>query len=63
MRGVDDVIPYTGDTNPFMCEWREPMGLRGGMKVSNVPIYQELARRIGLQRMGEAIVRLGYGNQ
>jgi beta-lactamase class D len=33
------------------------------MKVSNVPLYQELARRIGLQRMREAIVRLGYGNQ
>ena len=30
------------------------------------PYYEdtrELARRIGLQRMGEAIVRLGYGNQ
>lgn len=39
------------------------MGLRGAMKVSNVPLYQELARRIGLQRMGEAIVRLVYGNQ
>jgi beta-lactamase class D len=63
VRSVDEVIPYTGDANPFMREWLEPMGLRGAMKVSNVPIYQELARRIGLQRMGEAIVRLGYGNQ
>lgn len=60
---VDEVIPYTGDANPFMREWLEPMGLRGAMKVSNVPLYQELARRIGLQRMGAAIVRLGYGNQ
>jgi beta-lactamase class D len=60
---VDEVIPYTGDANPFMREWLEPMGLRGAMKVSNVPLYQELARRIGLQRMGEAIARLGYGNQ
>lgn len=63
VRSVDEVITYTGDANPFMREWLEPMGLRGAMKVSNVPLYQELARRIGLQRMGEAIVRLGYGNQ
>jgi len=39
------------------------MGLCGAMKVSNVPLYQELARRIGLQGMREAIARLGYGNQ
>ena len=63
VRSVDEVIPYIGDANPFMREWLEPMGLRGAMKVSNVPLYQELARRIGLQRMGEAIARLGYGNQ
>jgi len=60
---VDEVIPYTGDANPFMREWLEPMGLRGAMKVSNVPLYQELARRIGLQRMRKAIGRLGYGNE
>ncbi len=46
-----------------MREWLEPMGLRGAMQVSNVPLYQELARRIGLPRMREAVVRLGYGNQ
>lgn len=63
VRSVDEVIPYTGDANPFMREWLQPMGLRGAMKVSNVPLYQELARRIGLQRMGEAIGRLHYGNE
>jgi beta-lactamase class D len=63
VRSVAEVIPYTGDANPFMREWLEPMGLRGAMKVSNVPLYQELARRIGLQRMREALVRLRYGNQ
>lgn len=63
VRSVDELIPYTGDANPFMREWLEPMGLRGGMKVSNVPLYQELARRIGLTRMREAIKRLHYGNE
>ncbi len=62
-QNVDAVIPYTGDANPFMREWLEPMGLRGAMRVSNVPLYQELARRIGLTRMREAIQRLGYGNE
>lgn len=60
---VDALIPYTGDAIPFMREWLEPMGLRGAMTVSNVPLYQELARRIGLQRMREAIGKLDYGNQ
>ncbi|WP_416238078.1 class D beta-lactamase [Synechococcus sp. CCY9201] len=63
VRSVEEVIPYTGDANPFMREWLQPMGLRGAMKVSNVPLYQELARRIGLQRMGDAIGRLHYGNE
>ncbi len=62
VKSVDEVIPYTGDPNPFMREWLEPMGLRGGMRVSNVPLYQELARRIGLEPMREAVGRLHYGN-
>ena len=28
-----------------------------------MPLHPELARRIGMQRMGAAIVRLGCGNQ
>jgi beta-lactamase class D len=63
VQSVDAVIPYTGDANPFMREWLEPMGLRGAMMVSNVPLYQELARRIGLSRMRTAIQRLHYGNE
>ena len=59
---VDELIPYTGDATPLMREWLQPMGLRGAMTVSNVPLYQELARRIGLQRMREAMGRLHYGN-
>jgi beta-lactamase class D len=60
---VDELIPYRGDPNPFMREWHEPMGMRGAIRVSNVPLYQELARRIGLERMQAAIHRLHYGNE
>lgn len=38
------------------------MGLREAIVVSNVPIYQELARRIGLERMQKNISKLNYGN-
>lgn len=38
-------LPTTADANPFMSEWLQPMGLRGAITVTNVPLYQELARR------------------
>jgi beta-lactamase class D len=63
VKSVDETIPYTGDPNPWIREWLQPMGLRGAIRVSNVPIYQELARRIGLVPMEEAVRRLNYGNE
>jgi len=38
------------------------MGLRDAIKISNVPVYQELARRIGLERMRENLAEIPYGN-
>jgi beta-lactamase class D len=60
---VDEVISYTGDANPLMWEWFEPIGLRGAMRLSKVLQYQEIVRRIALVLMRDAIHRLGYGNQ
>jgi len=59
--GVDEVFPYDGKPR-FLKEWEKPMSLRDGIKVSNVPVYQELARRIGLKRMREGVEKLEYGN-
>lgn len=59
---VDEVIPYTGEAEPFIKAWARDMGLRDAMPLSNVPIYQELARRITLPRMQEALQQLHYGN-
>jgi len=59
---VDEVIPYTGDAEPFIKAWARDMGLRDAIALSNVPIYQALARRIGLSRMQEYVTQLGYGN-
>jgi beta-lactamase class D len=59
---VDDVLPYTGPPHPFIEAWAKEMGLREAITLSNVPIYQELARRIGLDRMRAHVARLQYGN-
>lgn len=60
---VDEILPYKGPAEPFIPEWAHDMGLGEAMRISNVPIYQELARRIGLQRMREGLVQLDYGNR
>lgn len=61
VKSVDEVLPYGGKPQRLK-EWERDMGLREAIKVSNVPIYQELARRIGLERMREGVKKLGYGN-
>lgn len=58
---VDDVLPYGGQSQPFAV-WEKDMALREAIPLSNVPIYQELARRIGLERMREYVSKLDYGN-
>ena len=62
VKNVDAVLPYRGDPHPFIPAWAEDMGLRKAIALSNVPIYQELARRIGLDRMRDNVVRMDYGN-
>lgn len=63
VKSVDEPIPYKGGPNPLVKAWAKEMGLREAIVLSNVPIYQELARRISLERMRDNIVRLGYGNK
>ena len=59
---VDEVLPWGGG-KAFLPSWEKDMGLREAIIVSNVPIYQELARRIGLQRMQTLIRLFDYGNR
>jgi len=61
VKDVEEALPYGGKPQPRK-EWERDMGLREAIKVSNVPVYQELARRIGLERMREGVKKLGYGN-
>lgn len=59
---VDEVLPYGGEPQ-FLPQWERDMGLREGISISNVAIYRELARRVGLVRMQEGVNRLDYGNR
>src|SRR5690606_11029929 len=58
---VDKILPYGGAPQPFET-WSRDMSLREAIALSNVPIYQDLARRIGIERMRENLGRIGYGN-
>lgn len=62
VKSIDEVLPYKSDQPPFSKAWEKDMGLREAIAVSNVPIYQELARRIGLDRMRDNVKRIDYGN-
>jgi len=63
VNSVDEALPYKPVPRPFTKAWERDMGLREAIVLSNVPIYQELARRIGFERMQSHIAKLNYGNQ
>lgn len=63
VRDVDEKLPYHSEDPPFTEAWVRDMGLREAIALSNVPIYQELARRIGHDRMQRALQQLSYGSQ
>lgn len=58
---VDELFRYDGQPR-MLDSWERDMGLREAIRVSNVPVYQELARRIGLARMRNQVAALQYGN-
>lgn len=62
VKSVDEILPYGGGPQ-FIKAWENDMGLRQAIVMSNVAIYQELARRIGLERMRESVAKLEYGNK
>ena len=62
VKDENEILPYGGKKQPVK-EWERDMGLRDAIRISNVPIYQEVARRIGLARMQSMLDRLDYGNR
>ncbi|TWP46536.1 class D beta-lactamase [Lentzea tibetensis] len=59
---VDEVIPWDRTPQPFPS-WEHDMSMREAIKISNAGIYQQVARRVGLERMTGWVDRLGYGNE
>jgi len=62
VKDIDEILPYGGGTYKRK-EWERDMNLRDAIRVSHLPIYREVARRIGLARMNEWIAKLHYGNE
>lgn len=58
---VDQVLPYGGGKQAF-ASWERDMPLREAITLSNVPVYQGMARRIGLQKMRDTLAFLDYGS-
>lgn len=59
---TEEVIPYGGKPQPI-ASWEHDMSLRQAIKISNVPVFQTLARRIGVQRYRDWLDLLAYGNR
>ncbi len=57
-----EVFKWDGQKRSFAA-WEKDMTLGQAMQVSAVPVYQELARRIGLDVMQQEVRRVGFGNQ
>jgi len=62
VRDAQEVIPYGGEPQPIKA-WEKDMALGEAIRVSNVAVFQEIARRIGPARMQAGIDQLGYGNK
>lgn len=58
----NEIIPYGGRPQPYPT-WEHDMSMREAIGLSAVPIYQELARRVGIERFRDHLVRLDYGNR
>lgn len=58
----NEVIPFGGRPQRVKA-WERDMSLRDAIVHSNVPVYQEIARRVGLARYQTWLERLDYGNR
>lgn len=51
------------DRNYAVSEWNLEHSLRSGLRVSCVPCFQAIARRVGEERMSAWVEKLDYGNR
>ena len=58
----DPFWKWDGEKRSF-ADWNRDLTLREAFRVSCVPAFQELARKIGPERMQEWLDKIGYGNR
>lgn len=61
VKDAAEILPYGGGSQPVKA-WERDMTIKEAIAVSNVPLYQGIARRIGLKRMADYVRRCAYGN-
>lgn len=61
VKGSDEIFPYDG-TPRALPEWNADLTLKQAFAFSCVPVFQEIARRIGPDRMAWYVAAAGYGN-
>ena len=59
---MTEIFKWDGTARYFPA-WEKDMTLAQAMQLSTVPVYQTLARRIGLPLMQQEVSRVGFGNQ
>lgn len=62
VRDENHLFPWDGTPRRFK-EWSRDHTLRTAIQFSVVPIYQQIAREIGPERMQHYVTAFGYGNQ
>lgn len=58
---VDEVFKWDGKKRSFES-WEKDMNMVEAMKLSAVPVYQSLAKRIGIDLMAQELKRINFGN-
>lgn len=59
--GPDHTFPWDGEEREFQV-WNQDHTLATAMTASAVPVYQEVARAVGEERMTRWLDEVGYGN-
>lgn len=62
VKDAEEVFRYDGKPRR-MSAWQKDMTLHEAMAASNVPVYQEIARRVGLAAYRDWLAKLDYGNR
>lgn len=62
VKDAGEVFRYDGKPRR-VAAWQKDMTLREAVTASNVPVFQEIARRVGLDAYRNWLAKLDYGNR